>query len=109
MVEIDGIPTNVLLAAGYRTISDTANYEDGSKQVPIANLSSSLVNVLGWRWKQNANGYFWQNFYTFTTGGSNDFIVACGKGNITRVCILNILVIIEMFHFADYIRISQGS
>ena len=63
MVEIDGIPTNVLLAAGYRTISDTANFEDGSKQVPITNLSSSLVNVLEWRWKQNANGYFWQNLY----------------------------------------------
>ena len=46
MVEIDGIPTNVLLAAGYRTISDTANDEDGSKQVRIANTCSSLVNVL---------------------------------------------------------------
>ena len=71
MVEIDGIPTNILLAAGYKTISDTANYEDGSKQVPIDDASSSLIDVrigLGVESK-TLTAKFNGNFYGFHPAG----------------------------------------
>ena len=33
MVEIDGIPTNILVMPAYRALYGTANYDDRSKQV----------------------------------------------------------------------------